>query len=58
MNQDDVSGDLIDLTLACITGALRARNQQPKHKSGECGYYPHAQLYDVLGVGAEMAFRQ
>jgi len=58
IEQDDVSGDLIDFTLTCVIGTLRARDQKPKHKSGQCRYHPHAQLYDFLGVGAEMAFWQ
>src|SRR6185437_2342934 len=40
IEQDDVSGDLIDFTLTCVIGTLRARDQKPKHKSGQCRYHP------------------
>src|SRR5262245_16753661 len=37
IEQNDVGGDLIDFTLACVIGALSAGHQESKHESSERG---------------------
>jgi hypothetical protein len=58
VEQDDVGGDLFDLTALGVERALGRRDQQTEHQGGDGCDQPDAEPHDVLGVLAEMMLRQ